>query len=319
GGVYRAGITVVRYPHAPTEITPSLRAAQVVHKLLEAGCEVRVLCQRVFDALASVHHGGVVAATELLADAGQRCVGEFTGQVHGNLAGERDTLRPALGAHLFDAQPEVFGRGALDQLDRNGTTSGSREQGLEDLRGQVYGDRGAGQAGVRDHADQRALEFADVGLNALGDKLRDLVRYAHAVDLGFLAQNGDARLQVRRLDVGDESPLEPGAQAVFQCGDLLGRAVAGDDDLPAGLVQCIEGVKELLLCAFLAGQELDVVDEQHVHAPILRAELQCPVVADGVNQFVGKLLAGDVRYAVKLLAVDDVVPDGLQQVGFAEA
>ena len=102
------------YPHTPAETARSLGTAQVVHKLLKASREVCVFRQRFFDPVASVHHGGVVAAPELFADAGQGRVGEFSGQVHGNLSGERDALGPALGAHFFNAQPEVFGRGALD-------------------------------------------------------------------------------------------------------------------------------------------------------------------------------------------------------------
>ena len=43
---------------------------------------------------------------------------------------------------------------------------------------------------------------------------------------GLLAQDGDAGLEVGRLDVGDEAPLEPGAHPVLERGQLLGRQVA---------------------------------------------------------------------------------------------
>jgi len=59
-------------------------------------------------------------------------------------------------------------------------------------------------------------------------------------------------------------PLESGAQPVLECGQLLGRPVGGDDDLLVGVVQRVEGVEELLLDAFLALDELDVVDQQHI-------------------------------------------------------
>ena len=58
------------------------------------------------------------------------------------------------------------------------------------------------------------------------------------------------------------------------------RAVAADDDLLLRVVERVERVEELGLRAFLAGEELDVVDEQHVDAAIALAEIEDAVVAD---------------------------------------
>src|SRR5438046_2076636 len=77
-------------------------------------------------------------------------------------------------------------------------------------------------------------------------------------------EDREAGLEVGRLDVSDEAPFEAGAQAVLEGRNLLGRPVGGDDDLLVDLVQRIEGVEELLLGPVLAGQELHVVDQQHV-------------------------------------------------------
>jgi len=83
--------------------------------------------------------------------------------------------------------------------------------------------------------------------------------------LGFLLQDGDFRLEVGRRNGGDQSPLEAAAQAVFDLGELLGRAVAGDHDLLHGVVQRVESLEELFLGALLAGEELDVIGEQNVN------------------------------------------------------
>ena len=90
------------------------------------------------------------------------------------------------------------------------------------------------------------------------------VGHADAVALGLVAQDGEAGLEVGRLDVGDQAPLEPAAQALLQRRDGVGHAVGGDDDLLVGAVEGVERVEELLLEAFLALDELDVVDQQHV-------------------------------------------------------
>ena len=48
----------------------------------------------------------------------------------------------------------------------------------------------------------------------------------------------------------------------------LGGRSDGEDDLLAVLVDRVEGVEELLLGPLLVGDELDVVDEQQVDAPV---------------------------------------------------
>ena len=100
---------------------------------------------------------------------------------------------------------------------------------------------------------------------------------------------------------------------------LFGRTVAGDDDLLHALVQRVEGVEELFLRALLAGEELDVVDEQHVDVAELVAEAGHLVVADRVDHLVGELFAGDVADGGMGLAALHVVADGVHEVGLAHA
>ena len=127
--------------------------------------------------------------------------------------------------------------------------------------------------GVGDDAVERALELADVGGHLAGDELQRLGVDAHALLFGLGAQDGDAGLQVGRGEVGDEAPLEAAAQSLLERGDLLGRPVAGEDDLLAVLVDRVEGVEELLLRALLVGDELDVVDEQQVDLAVAGPEV----------------------------------------------
>ena len=134
----------------------------------------------------------------------------------------------------------------------------------------------------------------------------------------LLAQDRDAGLQLRRLDVGEQAPLEARTHAVLEAGQLLGRQVGGDHDLLVVVVQRVEGVEELLLRPVLARQELDVVDEQDVDVAVRRLEARSFVVADGVDEVVGELLGVHVAHADAVVEVAGVVADRVQQVGLAQ-
>ena len=172
---------------------------------------------------------------------------------------------------------------------------------------------------MRHQADQRAFQLAHVGADVGGDEQRHIGRQRDLLLLGLLLQNRDLGLEIGRLNVGDQTPLEAAAQAVFDLGQFLGRAVAGDDDLLHRLVQRVEGMEELLLGALLLREELDVVDEQHVDVAKLVAEAGHLVVAQRVDHLVGELLAGDIADGGLRLAALDLVADGLHQMGLAHA
>ena len=86
--------------------------------------------------------------------------------------------------------------------------------------------------------------------------------------IAALAEDRDPRCEIGREDVGHQAGLEALAQALLDCYQLAREAVAGDHELPARVVQRVEGVEELLLGLGLAGQELDVVDQQDVGVAI---------------------------------------------------
>ena len=164
-------------------------------------------------------------------------------------------------------KPNVAGRGLQDDLggDLAGPLVG-QDVG-EDHLGQLDGERLVVEAGEGRDPDEGAFELADVVLDVGGDELEHLVGDVGLLALGLLAQDGQAGLELGGLDVGDEAPLEAAAEAVLEGGDRAGVAVRRQHDLLVGLVERVEGVEELLLEAFLALHELDVVDEEDVARP----------------------------------------------------
>jgi hypothetical protein len=89
------------------------------------------------------------------------------------------------------------------------------------------------EAGKGDHLVEGALELAHVRAQVLGDQEGDVVVDQHAQGFGLLLEDGDAHLELGRLDLHRQAPVEARDQAVFQALDVLGVGVAGDDDLLA--------------------------------------------------------------------------------------
>ena len=115
---------------------------------------------------------------------------------------------------------------------------------------------------MRDHPPQRAFEFTHVRAYALGDEERHFVAQGDVRRLGFGLEDRRAGLELRRLDRDREPPAEARFQPLFEPVDLFRVAVAGKDHLLLAFEQRVEGVEELFLGALLAGEKLDVVDQQ---------------------------------------------------------
>src|SRR5690348_14148811 len=82
-----------------------------------------------------------------------------------------------------------------------------------------------------------------------------------------LAEDRHAHVELWWSEVRDEARREPLAQAGLELVVIGGGAIAGQNQLPAALVEGVERVEELFLCLDLVGQELDVVHQQDVDSP----------------------------------------------------
>jgi hypothetical protein len=66
--------------------------------------------------------------------------------------------------------------------------------------------------------------------------------------------------------------------------------VAGDHQLLAALVQGVEDMEEHVLRFLLAGEELHIVDDQHVHHLVELREVAHGVVLHRLDELLGELL-----------------------------
>src|SRR3990170_8601606 len=196
-----------------------------VDDVVEGLPELGVFLEEPLDLVDGVEDRRVVLAAEALADVGEGIAGELVGEVHGDLAGKGDGLGPGLGAQVVRLDAEDVADATLDVVDRDEAFLGAPDVGEYLLR-EVEAELAAGEAAEGADAHEGALEFADVGLDLVRDEVGEIVGEGHAVELGLLLEDGDAGLEVGRLDVGDQAPLEPGAEALLDLRDLLRRAVA---------------------------------------------------------------------------------------------
>src|SRR5207244_6436275 len=109
-----------------------------------------------------------------------------------------------------------------------------------------------------------ARERANVGLYSGRHQVGDVVGQKGALEGRLLLEDGHPGLEVRRLDVRDEAPLEARPQALLDFGNILRDGVAGEDDLFSRLVEVVEGVEEFLLRLLLSGDELNIIDQQEI-------------------------------------------------------
>ena len=109
-----------------------------------------------------VDDGGVVLASEGLADLGEGGVGEGLDEVHRDLSRDGDGLGVVPGLEVRELDVVVVGDVLLDHLDRDGLLLGGEEI-AEDLLGEGEVDVRPVRAGIGDQADEAALELADVG------------------------------------------------------------------------------------------------------------------------------------------------------------
>ena len=114
--------------------------------------------------------------------------------------------------------------------------------------------------------------------------------------VGLAGENRHPRLQVGRLYVSNQAPLESGAQAFLHQRQLARRAVGRHHHLVARVVQVVEGVKKALVSLLFATEKLHVVHQQHIHRAETLAELLGSAGAYGRDELVGELLRGDVQH-----------------------
>lgn len=102
-----------------------------------------------------------------------------------------------------------------------------------------------------------------------------------------------------RLDVYGQAGFEARDESSLETLQILGRYIGSNDNTLICLMQCIERMEELIQGGFLAAEELDIVNKQHINLSVSTVEfsnlpLALVRVLQRVNEFVREFLRRDV-------------------------
>ena len=116
-----------------------------------------------------------------------------------------------------------------------------------------------------------------------------------------------------------QARLETLPQALFDAGELARQPIAGEHELTPRVVEGVERVEELLLGLRLAGEELDVVDQEDVDVSVEMLEALERLSFEGRDEAVRERLHRRVTDCGRGLEGGDVVRDRVQEMRLPES
>lgn len=165
--------------------------------------------------------------------------------------------------------------------------------------------------------DDGSFDLPDVVAHVGSDIVDDLFFQMDAVEFAFFLDDGDFCLQFGGLDIGEDSPFKPGAEPIFQAGDLFGGSVGAQHNLFSGVMKFVERVEEFVLGLLFAAEELDVVDEKQIALAVILSEELHGLGLEMGDEFVHEVFESCVDDPVSKR--ESVVADCLEQMGFSQS
>ena len=133
----------------------------------------------------------------------------------------------------------------------------------------------------------------------------------------FRLENLDARLVWWPINSRHQTTVESTYQALFKVRNFRRRSIRTQHNLPTTLVQGIECVKEFFLRLFVLGEEVNVIDHQHVHIPKPVSKLHHSSRADRFVEHIHERAAGDVNNSSGWVAPQHLLTHSLEQVSLS--
>ena len=167
------------------------------------------------------------------------------------------------------------------------------------------------------------LQFAGRGDEPTHDRLLRRLGGFESPRRQQASQQVPPGLPIRGTELDHHAGEEATDQRAVEAPDLAGVLVGGQHHGRPAETDRIEGVQELALRRGLVGEEVHVVDREHIEAAEATSKALDRAAADRGDELVGELLAGGVADPLGGAAVAAALPsptaDALQQMGLADA
>ena len=238
----------------------------------------------------------MVATAQGGPNANERGVGLLAGEVRRDLPWGHNLSIALRSTELLNRQAEVLGDGGDHLLWLKDALRVRIDSLVQYARCELHRDRHAAESANSDKSRQCAFKLAHVALHAARNLFNNIVCNDDATLFRLGAQDCNARLKIWRRDVGDEAPLKSRAKALLEQRDLFRCAIRRQHNLLPGGVQRVEGVEELFLRALLIGEELNVINEQHIDLAEARTECLCATLLNAGDELIRERFACDVEH-----------------------
>ena len=122
---------------------------------------------------------------------------------------------------------------------------------------------------------------------------------------------------IGRVDVGDQAPRQARQDARRDAVEVLRSTVGSDHQPPSGRDDLVHRVEEFFLRRILAGDELDIVDQQQVGVPKPLLEADRVVILQRADELDHELFGRHRDHPRAAIVRKECVTDGVQKVGLA--
>ena len=244
-------------------------------------------------------------------------MGQFFGQVHGNLTRPGNAGRALFGVHVGDLDLVVIGHRFLNVFDADLAVLNG-QQVAQGFTCQLDGNFLLVKTRIGQDFAQCTFKFPHVRTHVLGHKEGHLFWHDTAFTDGLVDQNGHPHFKLGRFNGHREARIKSGNQALMDVGQAFGIGVAGHHNVRLFGQQGLKGVEKLFLGAIFVGKELHVVNEEQIERVVTVLELVKCFALIGFNHIRHKLLSVNVENFGVGPVSQQLVSHRMHQVGLTQ-
>ena len=226
----------------------------------------------------------------MAADFLQTVLGELSGQIHTNLSRLSYALAAFLALQVRKADIEMPGHdigNIADSYMPCGHVNLALHRRLGYFKGNFFARRH--RHGV--YGRQCPFKLPDICVDLAGDVAGDLLADVQSAKVRLFLDYCNAGLVARRVNSGDEAPVEPAYKPFFKRWYFAWRAVGAENYLFAVAIKRVERVEKLFLALLAFAEELDIVDYNGIDRAKSALKAGQVALLDCLDEAIDELLA----------------------------